>query len=251
VLKFGAQIVDNLRTYKHPVFAYIPPNGELRGGAWVVVDPTINEAMMEMYADENARGGILEPPGICDVKFRKPDLIKAMNRQDSKLQQLHTELEAAEGSLDEDGAESLRRQISARETLLLPMYVQVSHEFADLHDRPGRMVAKGVIRECVPWSEARPYFYHRVRRRLAQDALVKQLRAMDASLEHSDGVALVQGWCDADWEDDKAVLDWLESASAKIDGEVEAFKAAAVSKTVSELLAGLSDEAKAKVLSSM
>ena len=78
---------------------YIPPNGELRGGAWVVVDPTINEAMMEMYADENARGGILEPPGICDVKFRKPDLIKAMHRQDSKLQQLATELEVAESSL--------------------------------------------------------------------------------------------------------------------------------------------------------
>ena len=48
VLKFGAQIVDNLRTYKHPVFVYIPPNGELRGGAWVVIDPTINEEMMEM-----------------------------------------------------------------------------------------------------------------------------------------------------------------------------------------------------------
>ena len=80
ILKFGAQIVDNLRTYKHPVFAYIPPNGELRGGAWVVIDPTINEEMMEMYVDENARGGILEPPGICDVKFRQPDLLKTMHR---------------------------------------------------------------------------------------------------------------------------------------------------------------------------
>jgi len=50
ILKFGSYIVDNLRVYKHPVFAYIPPNGELRGGAWVVIDPTINEEMMEMYA---------------------------------------------------------------------------------------------------------------------------------------------------------------------------------------------------------
>jgi len=50
VLKFGSFIVDNLRNYKQPVFVYIPPCGELRGGAWVVVDPTINEAMMEMYA---------------------------------------------------------------------------------------------------------------------------------------------------------------------------------------------------------
>lgn len=30
ILKFGAKIVDALRTYKHPVFVYIPPNGEPR-----------------------------------------------------------------------------------------------------------------------------------------------------------------------------------------------------------------------------
>jgi acetyl-CoA carboxylase / biotin carboxylase 1 len=46
ILKFGAQIVDALVAYKHPVFVYIPPNGELRGGAWVVVDPTINEEVL-------------------------------------------------------------------------------------------------------------------------------------------------------------------------------------------------------------
>ena len=122
-----------------------------------------------------------------------------MHRQDSKLLMLDSELEAAESSsLAETEAASLRKQISAREVTLLPLYVQVSHEFADLHDRPGRMVAKGVIRDVVPWAEARPYFYHRVRRRLAQDALVKALQAVDAELVHQDGVALVRGWCDAD-----------------------------------------------------
>lgn len=54
--------------------------GELRGGAWVVIDPTINEEMMEMYADKDSRGGILEPPGICEVKFRSGDQIAAMHR---------------------------------------------------------------------------------------------------------------------------------------------------------------------------
>ena len=52
VLKYGSMIVDALREYKHPVFIYLPPHGELRGGAWVVVDPTINPAQMEMYAGE-------------------------------------------------------------------------------------------------------------------------------------------------------------------------------------------------------
>jgi acetyl-CoA carboxylase / biotin carboxylase 1 len=42
VLKFGAQIVDALVDYKQPTFVYIPPFAELRGGAWVVVDSTIN-----------------------------------------------------------------------------------------------------------------------------------------------------------------------------------------------------------------
>ena len=46
----------SLREYRKPVFVYIPPGGELRGGAWVVVDPTINLEKMEMYADVQARG---------------------------------------------------------------------------------------------------------------------------------------------------------------------------------------------------
>ena len=49
--------------YKQPVFVYIPPGCELRGGAWAVIDPTINSEVMEMYADPTARGGVLEPSG--------------------------------------------------------------------------------------------------------------------------------------------------------------------------------------------
>ena len=55
VLKYGSLIVDALRSYSHPVFIYLPPNGELRGGAWVVVDPTINISQIEMFADPESR----------------------------------------------------------------------------------------------------------------------------------------------------------------------------------------------------
>ena len=41
-------IVDVLRTYKQPVFVYLPPGAELRGGAWVVIDSAINADMVEM-----------------------------------------------------------------------------------------------------------------------------------------------------------------------------------------------------------
>ena len=34
--------MDALVEYEHPIFIYIPKHGELRGGAWVVIDPAIN-----------------------------------------------------------------------------------------------------------------------------------------------------------------------------------------------------------------
>jgi len=55
ILKFGSYIVDGLREYCQPVLIYIPPNGELRGGAWVVLDTKINPEYMEMYADKDSR----------------------------------------------------------------------------------------------------------------------------------------------------------------------------------------------------
>ena len=56
VIKFGADIVDALHDYNQPIIIYIPPFAELRGGSWVVIDPTINPREMEMYADPNSRG---------------------------------------------------------------------------------------------------------------------------------------------------------------------------------------------------
>lgn len=70
VIKFGAQIVDALRQYNQPITIYIPPNGELRGGSWVVIDPSINSQFMEMYADPTSRGGVLEAEGTVSIKFR-------------------------------------------------------------------------------------------------------------------------------------------------------------------------------------
>lgn len=55
ILKFGAFIVDTLRGFHQPVLVYIPPQAELRGGSWVVIDPTINPLCMELYADRESR----------------------------------------------------------------------------------------------------------------------------------------------------------------------------------------------------
>lgn len=75
LLKQGAKIVDGLVNYRQPVFVYIVPNGELRGGAWVVLDPSINPEHMEMHADVDARAGVLEPEGIIEIKMRRDKIV--------------------------------------------------------------------------------------------------------------------------------------------------------------------------------
>ena len=43
---------------------------------------------VEMYADPAALGGVLEPEGIVEIKYRTPDLLATMHRLDPVLQQL-------------------------------------------------------------------------------------------------------------------------------------------------------------------
>lgn len=92
IVKFGAYIVDGFREYTRPIFVYIPPYGELRGGAWAVVDTMINPRYMEMFADHTSRGGVLEAEGIVEIKFRAKDIIKTINRLDSETIKLKVTL---------------------------------------------------------------------------------------------------------------------------------------------------------------
>lgn len=230
ILKFGSMIVDALREYEHPVFMYLPPYGELRGGSWVVVDPTINEDKMEMYADPDSRGGILEPAGITEIKFRLPDQVKIMHRLDPELQLLDNELEMTES---DDSV--INEQIAAREELLKPVYLQAATEFADLHDKTGRMKAKGVIRSAVPWEESREFFYYRAKRRLSEDFYVDQLRKVDASLTKASATEILSDMYSGDWEDDKATAAWFDSETASITSKVKSTQGASMQAKIEEL----------------
>ena len=143
VIKFGADIVDALHDYDQPIIIYIPPFAELRGGSWVVIDPTINPKEMEMYADPNSRGGVLEPEGIVSIKLRLKDQRPIMERLDPQMKRLVTDLKNAPDAATKNRLEGL---IKARVEILSPIYHQVAVQFADLHDTPSRMMAKGVIR---------------------------------------------------------------------------------------------------------
>ena len=50
----------------------------------------------------------------------------------------------------------------------MPLYTSVATTFADLHDRCGRMKAKGVVRAGVSWRDSRRFFFWRVKRRVLQ-----------------------------------------------------------------------------------
>lgn len=238
ILKFGAMIVDALREYEHPVYIYLPPHGELRGGSWVVVDPTINEEKMTMWADPDSRGGILEPAGITEVKFRVPDQLKVMHRIDPQLQLLDSELEMTD--MDEARA-AIKEQIAAREELLKPVYLQAATEFADLHDKTGRMKAKGVIKGAVPWSRSREFFYYLAQRRIAEDDAIARLQAADDSLTSDAALDIVKSLCTADWEDNQAVVAYFAENVSDVDAKIKEVRKAAVQAKIDALSAELED----------
>merc|ERR1719491_541387 len=213
ILKFGAMIVDALREYEHPVYMYLPPHGELRGGSWVVVDPTINQEKMSMYADPDSRGGILEPAGIVEIKFRIQDQIKVMHRLDDQLLLLDQEFELTD--MDSQEQQIVKDQIAAREDALKPVYTQAATMFADLHDKTGRMRAKGVIEDAVPWETSREYFYYLAKRRILQDDLVDKIKEANDVLATDAAIDILKSACETDgvsWGDNMAVIAFFEAS---------------------------------------
>ncbi|XP_075516776.1 acetyl-CoA carboxylase 1-like [Primulina tabacum] len=218
ILQAGSTIVENLRTYKQPVFIYIPMMGELRGGAWVVVDGKINPDHVEMYAEQTARGNVLEPEGLIEIKFRNRELLECMSRIDPELIALKTKLLESRTAATHETLEDLHKQIKAREKQLLPLYTQIATKFAELHDTSLRMAAKGVIREVVEWKKSRSFFYRRLRRRIVEFELVKSLRdAGGQQLDYKSAMEMIKNWFlrshisggkESSWIDDEAFFSW-------------------------------------------
>ncbi|XP_029649542.1 acetyl-CoA carboxylase-like isoform X2 [Octopus sinensis] len=215
ILKFGSYIVDALRVYKQPVMIYIPPYAELRGGAWVVLDPSINPTHMEIFADEYARGGVLEPQGTVEIKFRRKDLVKAIRRIDPQCAKLVEQLNCP--TLTKEEKNHLELDLSNSENELMSIYQQVAVEFADLHDTAGRMVDKEVINEIVRWNTSREFFYWRLRRRLLESQLKMKMIQFTKDLQDGQLNSMLRRWFVEDqstvnaylWENDKAVVEWL------------------------------------------
>merc|ERR1712176_394800 len=232
----------------------IPPFAEIRGGAWVVLDASINSSVMEMYASsDSARGGVLEANGLASVKYRTKDLLKTMHRLDKKLVELDKQLAAA----GESESSSIQKSIKSRECALLPVYEQISVQFCELHDTPVRMEAVGVIRQQVEWKSSRSFFYWRLRRKLAEFDLRKKI--IDASavgrgvasptpLEATDMIKQwfmqSDGMNAAKWEDDKAMLAWMGNNYDILESKVIDFTQECVSQEVMKVMTAGGNTAK-------
>jgi acetyl-CoA carboxylase/biotin carboxylase 1 len=203
-----------------------------------VVDPTINPECMEMYADEDARGGVLEPEGIVSIKYRKDKQLETMARLDPTYGDLRKQL--ADKSLSQDQAKEVKAKMTTRENLLLPVYTQVSLQFADLHDRAGRMKAKNVIRDSLKWRESRRFFYWRVRRRLNEEYIVKRMTAANKNPTASRAGHLekLAAWTGVPQfsTNDREVAVWYEENRKLVHEKVEAMKMEGVAFDIAALL---------------
>ena len=197
VLKFGSMIVDALSEFRQPVFVYLPPLAELRGGSWAVIDPFVNpHGMMEMYTSESAQGGILEAAGTVSIKFRKRQQLEAMVRLDPRLQKIAADRIAIEAQLLVKGVDAIElhsqlRAMAAEEKTrkehLSRVYHSIAIRFCELHDTPGRMLEKKVVSGIVPWKESRAFFGKRLVERLKE--MQDKAAAKAASSVNLDAVA--------------------------------------------------------------
>ncbi|KAK9460780.1 acetyl-CoA carboxylase [Lipomyces oligophaga] len=225
VLKYGAFIVDALVAYRQPIFVYIPPNAELRGGSWVVIDPTINADQMEMYADEEARAGVLEPEGMVGIKYRREKLLDTMARIDPVYGDLKRQL--AIKDLDPATMSQLKAKLVEREAALLPVYRQVSIQFADLHDRAARMKAKGTIRQVLHWRNARRYFYWRISRRLGENYILRDLETANPKSSRLERNSRIKAWyaeAGLDETSDRDVAEWIKSNDSTIKAKISSVR---------------------------
>ena len=107
------------------------------------------------------------------------------------------------------------------------------------------MKAVGVIENDVEWEESRSFFYWRLRRKIAEFDLRKQLiwaskvgRGVKP-LTPLEATGLIKGWFTATpnmseelWNDDKAVISWMTAKYAELEQKILAYNQAIVAQEV-------------------
>lgn len=193
---------------------------------------------MEMYADEESRGGVLEPEGIVGLKYRKERQLETMARLDPAYGELKRKL--LEKGITAEEQTEIKNKMTERENLLLPVYTQIALQYSDLHDRAGRMKAKGVIRQPLQWAQARRFFYWRLRRRLNEEYVLKRMASVQSRelQNRSQNLKLVEAWSGIPKfaSDDVSVALWYEENRKMISEKIDAVKSESIAYDVASLL---------------
>ena len=87
VLKYGSYIVDALVKFEQPVFVYIPPFGELRGGSWVSASPKFF-TKWERFANLNTRWSSIQqstPSSWKCMPMKNPAVVSSSLKVSSAL----------------------------------------------------------------------------------------------------------------------------------------------------------------------
>jgi acetyl-CoA carboxylase/biotin carboxylase 1 len=142
-----------------------------------------------------------------------------------------------------DDLAKIKVNLNTREQQLKPVYGQIALQFADLHDRAGRMAAKGAIRMPLQWRNARRFFYWRVRRRLAEETLIKKMEAVAGAhgTEAKSRVTLLnylRSWSGVEQYDlaDEKVAKWCEDNGDEVQKKVEGLKKDGIKRDVAALM---------------
>ncbi|KAJ2877112.1 acetyl-coenzyme-A carboxylase, partial [Coemansia aciculifera] len=121
--------------------------------------------------------------------------------------------------------------------------------FADLHDRAGRMAAKGVIRKELQWAQSRTYFYYRLKRRLAEEHVRKQMRSVAPNVDRKEQTEVIRSWFlksdsagDFD-QDDSIVAAWFEDSEKDVAQCLAAWKTQIDADRIAAQVGEASDDA--------
>lgn len=165
----------------------------------------------------------------------------------ARLDPTYADLKASllDKSLSTDKQSDIKVKMTERETLLLPVYSQISLQFADLHDRAGRMKAKDTIRQPLQWKNARRFFYWRLRRRLNEESLIKKMASASTRdpMARASSLRKLRAWTSIqDFEnDDRAVASWYEENRKNVQAKIDALKSEGVAFDIAALLSANKD----------
>lgn len=152
-----------------------------------------------------------------------------MARLDPEYAELKAAVDAPNASAEDK--QSATSKLEAREKHLVPAYQSIALEFADLHDRSGRMKAKA---NCIPcdWENSRRAIYWSLRRRLSEVRILKKLATANPTLTYPERKALMAELVPADLITDSEVAGFIEKSGDVVESYVQSVRDAFCSDSI-------------------